>query len=75
MVERRSMAMGNLGYLMIFQVGLGIWLMISPLALRFREISRMALNDVILGAVVAILGLMVAIVGLTPIKHGEKKTT
>jgi hypothetical protein len=75
MIERRSMARGNLSYWMIFQVGLGIWLMISPLALQFREISRMALNDVILGALVTILGLMVAIMSLTPIGTGKKKTT
>ncbi len=60
---------------MIFQVGLGIWLMISPLALGFREITRMALNDVILGALIAILGLMVAIMSLTPMGTGKKRTT
>ncbi len=60
---------------MTFQVGLGIWLMISPLALGFREITRMALNDVILGALIAILGLMVAIMSLTPMGTGKKRTT
>ncbi len=67
--------MGELRRWMIFQVGLGIWLMISPLALGFREITRMALNDVILGALIAILGLMVAIMSLTPMGTGKKRTT
>ncbi len=67
--------MGELRRWMTFQVGLGIWLMISPLALGFREITRMALNDVILGALIAILGLMVAIMSLTPMGTGKKRTT
>ncbi len=67
--------MGELRRWMIFQVGLGIWLMISPLALGFREITRMALNDVILGALIAVLGLMVAIISLTPMGTGKKRTT
>ena len=69
------MARGNLSYWMIFQVGFGIWLMFSPLALGFRKVGRMALNDVILGALVTILGLMVAIMSLTPIGTGKKKAT
>ena len=60
---------------MVFQVGVGIWLMISPLALGFREVGRMALNDVILGALVTILGLMTAIMSLTPLGTGKKKIT
>ena len=67
--------MGSLRYWMIFQVVLGIWLIISPFALGFREISSMTVNDVILGAIVAILGLVVAFTGLLPIGHVEKKTT
>ena len=67
--------MGSLRYWMIFQVVLGIWLIISPFALGFREISSMTVNDVILGAIVAILGLVVAFTGLPPIGHVEKKTT
>jgi hypothetical protein len=45
--------MGSLPYGMVFQVVLGIWL--SPFALGFREINSMTINDVILGAIVAIL--------------------
>ena len=67
--------MGSLRYWMMFQVVLGIWLIISPFALGFREISSMTVNDVILGAIVAILGLVVAFTGLPPIGRVEKKTT
>jgi hypothetical protein len=35
----------------------------------------MTVNDVILGAIVAILGLVVSITGLPEIRHPEKKTT
>ncbi len=67
--------MGSLRYWMIFQVVLGIWLIVSPFALGFREISSMTINDVILGAIVAILGLVVAFIGVPPIGHAERKTT
>ncbi len=67
--------MTGLRYWMIFQVALGIWLIISPFALGFREISSMTINDVILGVIVAILGLMVAFIGVSPIGHEERKTT
>ena len=67
--------MGSLRYWMIFQVVLGIWLIISPFALGFREITSMTINDIILGVIVAILGLIMALTGLTPIGHVEKKTT
>ncbi len=69
------MTMGSLRYWMIFQVVLGIWLIISPFALGFREITSMTVNDVILGVIVAILGLVVAFVGLPPMRHLGKKTT
>ncbi len=64
--------MGSMRYLMIFQVLVGIWLIISPFALGFKGVTNMALNDIILGAVVAILGLVVAFIGLPQIKHLEK---
>ena len=67
--------MGSLRYWMIFQVVLGIWLIVSPFALGFREIRSMALNDIILGTIVAILGLLVAFIGLPEWRHSEKKTT
>ncbi len=64
--------MGSLRYWMIFQVVLGIWLIISPFALGFREVTSMTINDVILGAIVAILGLTVALTGLPKVRHLEK---
>ncbi len=67
--------MASLRYWMIFQILLGIWLIVSPLALGFREITSMTVNDVILGAIVGILGLVVAITGLPEVRHPEKKTT
>ncbi len=67
--------MASLRYWMIFQILLGIWLIVSPFALGFREITSMTVNDVILGVVVAILGLVVSITGLPEIRHPEKKTT
>jgi len=67
--------MASLRYWMIFQILLGIWLIVSPFALGFREITSMTVNDVILGAVVAILGLVVSITGLPEMRHPEKKTT
>lgn len=67
--------MGGLRYWMIFQVLVGIWLIVSPFALGFREITSMALNSIILGAIVAILGLFVAFIGLGEWRHSEKKTT
>ncbi len=67
--------MASLRYWMIFQILLGIWLIVSPFALGFREITSMTVNDVILGVIVAILGLVVSITGLPEIRHPEKKTT
>ena len=56
--------MESLRYWMIFQVVLGIWLIVSPFALRFREVTSMTINDLVLGAFVVILGLAVALTGL-----------
>lgn len=67
--------MGSFRYWMIFQVVLGVWLIVSPFVLGFREITSMSLNDMILGAVVALLGLVMAFIGLPEMKHAEKKTT
>ena len=65
--------MGSLRYWMIFQTLLGIWLIISPFVLGYREITSMSINNIIVGAVVVILGLVVAFVGLPGIRHPEKK--
>ena len=61
--------MGSLRYWMMFQVVLGIWLIISPFALGFREVTSMTINDLILGAIVTILGLTVALTGLPRVRH------
>jgi hypothetical protein len=68
------MAMGSLRYWMMFQVVLGIWLIISPFALGFRDVTSMTVNDLILGAIVTILGLAVALTGLPRIRHFAKST-
>jgi multisubunit Na+/H+ antiporter MnhE subunit len=60
---------------MVFQVILGIWLIISPFALGFQEITSMALNEIILGAIVGILGLFVIFRGLPEWRRSEKKTS
>jgi hypothetical protein len=57
---------------MIFQVVLGIWLIVSPFVLGFRELTKMTINDMILGAIVVILGFWVALTGLPKIKPLEK---
>ena len=64
--------MGSLRYWMMFQVVLGIWLIISPFALGFREVASMTINDLILGAIVTILGLAVALTGLPRVRHFAK---
>ena len=67
--------MGSLRYLMIFQVLVGIWLAASSFAFGYREIRSLTLNDLVLGAPVAILGLVVAFTGVPEMRHVEKKTT
>jgi len=64
--------MESLRYWMIFQVVVGIWLIVSPFALGFREVTSMTINDLILGAVVTILGLAVALTGLPRVRHFAK---
>jgi hypothetical protein len=64
--------MGSLRYWMIFQVVLGIWLIVSPFVLGFRELTNMTINDIILGAIVAILGFWVALTGTPKIRPLEK---
>ena len=64
--------MESLRYWMIFQVVVGIWLIISPFALGFREVTSMTINDMILGAFVVILGLAVALTGLPRVRHFAK---
>jgi len=62
---------------MIFQILVGIWLMISPFLLGAREITSITANNVIFGAIVLILGIWVAYYQKTlpGIEHAEKKVT
>ncbi len=64
--------MGSLRYWMILQIVLGIWLVVSPFVLGFREITSMTMNDMVLGAIVVILGLVVALTGSPKVRHIEK---
>ncbi len=65
--------MGNLQKWMIIQVVLGFWLIVSPFALGFQENTIMALNDIILGAIVGILGLLVVFVELPQVRQLERE--
>jgi len=51
---------------------LGIWLIVSPFVLGFREVASMTINDLVLGAIVTILGLAVALTGLPRVRHFAK---
>ncbi len=57
---------------MIFQVLVGIWLMVSPFVLGCREVMSMTANDIIFGAVVAILGLVFIFMGFPQWRHRER---
>jgi len=48
--------MKGLIYLMAFQVLIGIWLFISPFVMGFRELTGVAVNNMVFGAIVVILG-------------------
>jgi hypothetical protein len=65
--------MENLFYVMVFQVLVGIWLMISPFVMGFKEITNMTVNDLVFGAVVAIIGIAGALTDLLVLRHAEKK--
>jgi len=56
---------------MIFQVLLGIWLMVSPFALGYRQLMSVTLNDLVLGFIVALLGLIMAFIAIPPDSEGE----
>ena len=66
--------MKNLIYLMVFQVLVGIWLIISPFVMGYRQITNMTINDLVFGAIVVILGIGVAFASLPMLRHAEKKT-
>lgn len=67
--------MKNLFYVMVFQVLVGIWLIISPFVLGYREITNMTANDLVFGAIVVILGIVGAFVSLPMLRHAEKKSS
>jgi hypothetical protein len=46
---------------MIIQMVAGIWLFISPFVMGFKEMTIIAINNMVLGAVVVILGLGVSL--------------
>lgn len=68
--------MRKLFYLMVFQILVGIWLMISPFVLGYREITGLTTNNMIFGAIVLILGIgEIYSQKTTPwIEHTAKKT-
>ncbi len=67
---RRKSNVKNLGIWMFIQALLGIWLFFSPYALGGRTMTA---NDMILGAVVAILGFVVAFRSIPDLGHRERK--
>jgi hypothetical protein len=58
--ERRWDIMRNLVYLMVFQILVGIWLMVSPFVLGYREITGLITNNMIFGAMVLVIAIGVA---------------
>ncbi len=67
--------MKSMIYLMVFQVLVGIWLIVSPFVMGYREITNMTINDLVFGAIVVILGIAVAFASLPVLRHAEKKTS
>ncbi len=56
--ERRwDIMMKTLFYLMVFQILVGLWLMISPFILGYRELTSLVANNLIFGAIVLLLGI------------------
>ena len=49
--------MRSLVYWMLFQMLVGIWLFVSPFAMGFKDLTGVALNNMIFGAIVVIIGL------------------
>jgi hypothetical protein len=74
--ERRWDIMRNLVYMMVFQILVGIWLMVSPFVLGDGEITSLTVNNLIFGAIVLVLGIGVAYYQKTTlgIEHAAKKT-
>ena len=69
--------MRNLVSMVAFQILIGIWLIVSPFVLGFRETTGLTTNNMIFGAIVLILGIGIAhYQKISPgIEHTAKKTT
>ncbi len=46
-----------MNYWAVFQGLLGIWLFVSPFVIGFQELTPVALNSMIVGAIIAVTGL------------------
>ena len=62
-------------YLMIFQVLVGIWLIISPYVLGFHWGTGMTIDNLVFGAIVVILGIGAAFASSPVMRHDEEKRT
>lgn len=68
-------------YWTALQVLIGIWLFISPFVMGFKEMTNVAMNNMIFGVIVVILGLGLSLPeyhhreALSPMQPAEKKTT
>jgi hypothetical protein len=62
---------------MVFQVLVGIWLVISPYVLGFKETMNASINSMIFGAVVILIGLGMSIFNenVCGVEHVVKKTS
>ncbi len=62
---------------MIFQVLVGIWLLISPYVLGFREMTGATTNTMVFGAVVILIGLGMSIFNenVCGMEHEAKKVS
>jgi hypothetical protein len=71
--------MRSLIYWMVLQMLIGIWLFISPFVMGFRELTGVAVNNMVFGAIVVILGLGVSLYefyhaeALGGMEHMQKK--
>jgi len=66
---------------MILQVLMGIWLVVSPFGMGFREMKDVAINSIVPGIIVAVLGGGISLheyhhrEALSPMQPAEKKST
>lgn len=69
------MARSLIGW-MIFQILVGIWLLISPFVLGFRETTRASIDSMAIGVVVVLIALGMSFYNerVCGVTHPEKKT-